>query len=95
MNRHRDSNNPDHLGNMGVVGYDDYGRGARGNLIVYGSRIMEQGYPYGTFSTRTGQVTSGYNISSNFDSRFMEAPPPFSPTIGHELKFKGWRYARD
>jgi hypothetical protein len=64
-------------------------------LHVYGSRNMEQGYPYGNFNLRTGNVLSGYKIQSIFDPRFLDNPPPYSPTIGREIKFEGWRYARN
>ncbi|MFT5122956.1 MAG: hypothetical protein ACI9TH_000013 [Kiritimatiellia bacterium] len=85
----------DKYGNIGVIGHDDTSRGARGVLHVYGSRNMEQGYPYGNFNLRTGNVLSGYKIQSIFDPRFLDNPPPYSPTIGREIKFEGWRYARN
>ena len=80
-------------GNMGVSNYNSYLLGARGYFTTYGSRVMEQVYPGGTFNSRTGLQQTGYASKNLFDERFIDDPPPFYPPISEKLVFEEWHYS--
>ena len=54
--------------------------GARGTLTVFGGIIQKARGPVGTFSGST--KVSGYSKNYNYDTRLLNAPPPFVPTTG-------------
>jgi len=58
------------------------GVGPKGTLTVYGGIIQHNRGPVGTFNGSTGQKISGYSKDYSYDSRLLNAPPPFLPTTG-------------
>jgi len=53
-----------------------------GTLTVLGGVIQKARGPVGTFSSSTGQMTTGYAKNYSYDPRLATDPPPFYPTTG-------------
>jgi len=68
-------------------GAENYGSGSpRGKLVVYGGIIQKQRGAVGTFSSTTGQISTGYEKAYTYDPRLMDNPPPAFPTTGQVEK---------
>jgi hypothetical protein len=89
----RNPGDPTNKGNIGVTSYSSFLYGPRGSFTTYGSRVMEEVYPAGTFNSRTGQQQTGYYSKNEFDKRFINDPPPYYPELKEKLLFEGWSYS--
>ncbi len=72
------------MSSEGIVGVEDYDRGAtRGSVNLIGG-IIENNYgAFGTFDGRTGEEMTGYGRTFTYDQRmYSSVSPPYFPTIG-------------
>jgi Tfp pilus assembly protein PilX len=73
-------------GSFGVTSYNT--GSARGNLNIYGGIVQEV---RGAVNTSSGGVIStGYNKNYSYDSRFINKPPPYYPTVASQILFSKW-----
>ncbi len=63
----------------------------RGTLTVYGGIVQYTRGPVGTFSTYTGNMSSGFEKDYTFDTRFASSPPPNYPVITNDYNWTSWR----
>jgi Tfp pilus assembly protein PilX len=80
-------------GSFTVINYDDSTnpkQGYRGLLNLYGGIVQNQRGAVGTIDGN-GNVVTGYRKNYSYDSRFIDAPPPFYPTIRRILRWSNWR----
>jgi len=74
------------LGEFGLLEWNQHG--VRGNLYLTGSRVSQKVVPTAQFSGSTLQ--HGFNTIHQYDERFIEDPPPFTPALDSELRYEGW-----
>ncbi len=74
------------LGEFGLKEYDQHG--VRGKLYITGSRVSQRVYPTGVFSGSS--FLHGFITEHQYDERFLEDPPPFTPALDFEMRYEDW-----
>jgi hypothetical protein len=70
---------------------DSYSSGIwRGYINLVGGIAQDTRGAVGTFSTVTGDGTSGYSKNYVYDSRFSTTPPPYYPAVSYDLTYDTW-----
>lgn len=78
-------------GDDGSFYVQNYSSGsAKGDLNLYGGIIQEKRGAVGTFNTKSGKLTTGYDKQYSFDTRFESAPPPYFPPVESKLTYDKW-----
>jgi len=76
----------------GSFGVYNYNRGSpRGGLYVHGGIAQDYRGAVGTFSTRTGRTSTGFDKHYTYDTRFASDPPPNYPPLSNRLHSGLWR----
>lgn len=72
------------MSSEGMVTVEDYGEGsARGAVNLIGGIIENHYGAFGTFSTSSGAMLTGYSRNFTYDQRtYSSVSPPYFPTIG-------------
>ncbi len=72
------------MSSEGRVTVEDYDEGStRGSVNLLGGIIENYYGAFGTFNSRTGEQTHGYNRTFTYDPRmYSNVSPPYFPTIG-------------
>ncbi|HRP47767.1 MAG TPA: DUF4900 domain-containing protein, partial [Trueperaceae bacterium] len=78
------------MSSEGMVTVQDYDEGSpRGAVNLLGGIIENKYGAFGTFSSRTGSMSTGYSRNFTYDPRmYASVSPPYFPTIGLD-KVKG------
>lgn len=74
------------LTSNGIVEVEDYNQGsARGAVQLLGGIIEREYGAFGTFSSSTGSMSTGYSRQFTFDPRLSRGlTPPYFPTVGQD-----------